>query len=66
MFFLVNFLSKDLKSISGLIFFSLLIAVEDLFFLRSFVEKIIWRLRLDISISSLSMIAILPIPSAAK
>ena len=39
--FLVNFLLKDLNCISGLILLSLSIAVEDLLFLRSFVEKII-------------------------
>ena len=57
---------KDLSFISGLIFFNLLTAVEDFFFLISFVEKIIWRFRLEISILSLSTIPILPIPSAVK
>ena len=48
-FFDVNFFLKDLNFISGLICFSLCIAVEDFFFLISLFVKIIWRARLDIS-----------------
>ena len=65
-FFDVNFLLKLCSSIFGLIFFNFFTAVVALSFFISLVSKITWRDKLEISILSLSIIPIFPIPNADK